>query len=76
MRFRRGSTSTLDPGMTSVVLPAANESDLETLPQEVLEAVQFDLVRTMDEVMTAVLTRLPIRGRTEEKNVGLSAPHG
>ena len=70
------AVAALRSGMTRVVLPAANESDLETLPQEVLEAVQFDLVRTMDEVMTAVLTRLPIRGRTEEKNVGLSAPHG
>ena len=70
------AVAALRSGMTRVVLPAANESDLETLPQEVLEAVQFDLVRTMDEVMIAVLTRLPIRRSTEAKNLGLSAPHG
>ncbi|HCO13067.1 MAG TPA: hypothetical protein DIT46_02705, partial [Gemmatimonadetes bacterium] len=59
-----------------VVLPAANESDLDTLPQEVLQAVQFDLVKTMDEVMTVALTRLPIRGSMEARNVVLSAPQG
>jgi ATP-dependent Lon protease len=70
------AVAALRSGMTRVVLPAANESDLETLPQEVLEALRFDLVRTMDEVMTAALTRLPIRVSTEAKDVGLSAPHG
>ena len=70
------AVAALRSGMTRVVLPAANESDLETLPQEVLEALRFDLVRTMDEVMTAALTRLPIRVSTEAKDMGLSAPHG
>ena len=70
------AVAALRSGMSRVVLPAANESDLDTLPQEVLQAVQFDLVKTMDEVMTVALTRLPIRGSMEARNVVLSAPQG
>ena len=70
------AVAALREGMTRVVLPAANETDLESLPQEVVDVVRFDLVKTMDEVMTAVLTRHPTGRRAETPNVVLSAPHG
>lgn len=72
------AVAALRGGMTRVVLPFANETDLETLPQEVLDAVDFDLVKTMDEVMTAVLARLPVERRTltSDAGTGVSAPHG
>ena len=69
------AVAALREGMTRVVLPAANETDLESLPQEVIDVVRFDLVKTMDEVMTAVLTRHPTGRRAETPNVVLSAPH-
>src|SRR5690606_42077039 len=45
----------LGNGVHRVVLPAANATDLELLPLEVTEGVRFALVRTMDEVLDAVL---------------------
>lgn len=53
------AVAALRNGMTHVVLPAANANDLETLPDEVLESVTFELVKTMDEVLDAVLIRHP-----------------
>jgi len=72
------AVAALRGSMTRVVLPSANETDLESLPQEVLDAVDFDLVKTMDEVMTAVLARLPAERRTlaPDAGAGVSAPHG
>ena len=73
------AVAALRSGMRRVVLPAANQSELELLPQEVREQVQFDLVRTMDEVMDAVLVRSPLRARrstADETVVGLPVSHG
>jgi ATP-dependent Lon protease len=77
------AVAALRSGMRRVVLPAANQSDLELLPQEVREQVKFELVRTMDEVMDAVLVQSPMRSRrgaaeesVEESVVGLPVPHG
>jgi ATP-dependent Lon protease len=73
------AVAALRSGMRRVVLPAANQSELELLPQEVLDNVQFELVRTMDEVMDAVLVRSPLRARRsppEESVVGLPVSHG
>jgi ATP-dependent Lon protease len=41
--------------ITEVVLPAENEKDLEELPEEVREALQFHLVGSMDEVLRVAL---------------------
>ena len=38
-----------------MVLPVANEPDLERLPDEVREGLEFLPVREMDEVLDAVL---------------------
>jgi ATP-dependent Lon protease len=72
------AVAALRSGMKRVVLPAANETDLETLPQEVLDSVTFDLVKTMDEVMSAVLARLPVESRSPMTDTasGASTAHG
>ena len=62
-----------------MVLPAANASDLELLPEEVLENVTFTQVRTMDEVMDAALTHRPLRTRPQEgvgPELGAPLTHG
>ena len=71
------AVAALRTGMTQVVLPKANENDLETLPREVLDSVKFTLVKSMDEVMDAVLARRPdsvLKERNPDIEVPL--PHG
>jgi ATP-dependent Lon protease len=72
------AVAALRSGMRCVVLPAANASDIELLPEEVKDEVQFELVRTMDEVMDAVLAKSPLRARraAPEEVVGVPASHG
>jgi ATP-dependent Lon protease len=71
------AVAALRTGMTQVVLPKANENDLETLPQEVLDNVTFTLVKSMDEVMDAVLARRPDSARKERNpDIGVPLPHG
>jgi ATP-dependent Lon protease len=72
------AVAALRSGMRRVVLPAANASDIELLPAEVREQVEFDLVRTMDEVMDAVLVGSSRRGRASasESEVGVTVSHG
>ena len=71
------AVAALRSGMRRVVLPAANASDLELLPEEVREQVMFDLVKTMDEVMDAVLVG-PRRAAApaSEAGLGVSVSHG
>jgi len=72
------AVAALRGGMKRVVLPAANATQLEALPREVLESLDFDLVKTMDEVMEAVLAAPPrARQRAEpEPSLGLPLSHG
>jgi ATP-dependent Lon protease len=42
-------------GIANVIIPYGNARELEELPEEVLAAVHFHPVRTMDEVMAFVL---------------------
>jgi ATP-dependent Lon protease len=71
------AVAALRGGMTRVVLPAANANDLETLPAEVLEQLTFDLVRSMDEVMEAVLARRTASPRTTPgSDLGIAISHG
>lgn len=46
-------------GLKSVVLPARNEADLEDLPEEVRQQIQFVFVETLDEVLAAALDSQP-----------------
>jgi ATP-dependent Lon protease len=42
-------------GITRIILPAENERDLEDIPQDVRDRMEFNLVESMDEVMTLAL---------------------
>ena len=42
-------------GLTKVILPADNERDLEEIPADVREKMEFHLVESMDEVMSVAL---------------------
>lgn len=42
-------------GLKTVILPKRNESDLETLPEEVRNSMKFNFVETVDEVLKAAL---------------------
>jgi ATP-dependent Lon protease len=46
--------------VTHVVIPAANQRDLEELPAEVRAGVRFHCVKTMDEVLALALRALPV----------------
>jgi ATP-dependent Lon protease len=71
------AVAALRSGIRRVVLPAANASDLELLPAEVLEGLHFVRVRTMDEVMEAALLRSPLRvGSGSTPELGPAPPHG
>jgi ATP-dependent Lon protease len=53
--IKEKAVAALRNGVRTVALPAANATDLELLPDEVTDSVHFQLVRTMDEVLDAVL---------------------
>jgi ATP-dependent Lon protease len=53
------AVAALRHGIRRMVLPAANMPDLELLPAEVREALEFVPVETMDDVLEAALTALP-----------------
>jgi ATP-dependent Lon protease len=42
-------------GLRTVILPKRNEADLEDLPEEVRESIQFVFVESVDEVLDAAL---------------------
>ena len=46
-------------GLSTVVMPAANEADLEDLPENVKESMKFIPVDTVDEVLDTALLELP-----------------
>jgi ATP-dependent Lon protease len=70
------AVAALRSGMRRVVLPAANASEIELLPAEVRENVEFDLVQTMDEVMDAVLVDSARRVTVPEAGLGVTVSHG
>jgi ATP-dependent Lon protease len=47
-------------GFTTIILPKENEKDLAEVPADVLQAVQVNLVETMDEVLQIALERAPM----------------
>jgi ATP-dependent Lon protease len=63
-------------GMKRVILPRENERDLEDIPADISEAMEFHLVDSMDEVVTIALdgTILPLEAKEShpeaEKRVG------
>jgi ATP-dependent Lon protease len=57
--IREKAVAALRHGVTTVVIPAGNEADLELLPTEVRDRLTFRPVETMDEVLDLVLTTPP-----------------
>jgi ATP-dependent Lon protease len=62
--IKEKAVAALRNGIRRVLIPAANAPELELLPREVLEGVEFLAVRGMDEVLDAAL---------EERGVGPAA---
>ena len=64
-------------GISEIILPKENEKDLEEIPDEVREALTFNLVESMDEVLRLALdgelTALPRPG-TEFDNPQADPP--
>jgi len=54
-------------GLKTVILPKRNQADLEDLPSEVRDAIQFVFVETVDEVLAAALEPNAIPSETEAK---------
>ncbi|HYH06415.1 MAG TPA: endopeptidase La, partial [Thermoanaerobaculia bacterium] len=67
-------------GITKVILPAENERDLEDIPTDVREKMEFHLVESMDEVMSLALdgTIVPLAAKEKlpepEKVISPDAP--
>ena len=67
-------------GLTRVILPAENERDLEDIPADVREKMEFHLVESMDEVVTLALdgTIVPLAAKEKlaepEKIIGAEPP--
>ncbi len=72
------AVAALRSGIRKVILPIANASDLELLPQEVRDQVAFALVRSMDQVLDEALVRSPLLLKRGPPDAGLSLPftHG
>jgi ATP-dependent Lon protease len=54
-------------GLKTVILPKRNEADLEDLPDEVRQAINFIFVETVDEVLNAALEPAPKTKRKTRK---------
>jgi ATP-dependent Lon protease len=67
-------------GITRIILPAENERDLEDIPADVREKMEFHLVESMDEVVTLALdgTIVPLTAKAKltqpEKVIGSEEP--
>ncbi|HEM61414.1 MAG TPA: endopeptidase La, partial [Chloroflexi bacterium] len=61
-------------GLNTVILPRHNEKDLDDLPEEVREKMNFVLVDTMDEVLKAALGEGFDRAVCEVGQAGNTAP--
>src|SRR5438094_7097478 len=67
-------------GLTKVIMPAENERDLEDIPADVREKMEFHLVESMDEVVALALdgTIVPLSPKEKlaepEKIIGAEPP--
>ena len=55
-------------GLKTVILPKRNEGDLEDLPEEVRESMNFVFVETVDEVLDNALEPAPKRKKKSKKS--------
>jgi len=67
-------------GITRIILPMDNERDLEEIPVEVREKMEFHLVESMDEVVSVALdgTIVPLEAKAKlpepAKTIGADEP--
>jgi ATP-dependent Lon protease len=62
-------------GIREVILPVENEKDLEDIPEDVRSAIQFHLVKEMDEVIAVALDgALPTVAESEPERDTVRAP--
>ena len=54
-------------GLKTVVLPARNETDLDELPEEVRNDIQFIFAETVDDVLRAALELPPEKPKRRSK---------
>jgi ATP-dependent Lon protease len=76
--IREKAVAALRQGLRTVVIPAGNRADLERLPDEVRDGLEFVLVHSMDEVLIPSLVRSPVpRPTPSTARLGdeLAAPH-
>ena len=62
--IKEKAVAALREGLSKVLLPAANAPELELMPKEVIEGLEFVPVRTMDEVLTEALPSMPENRRS------------
>jgi ATP-dependent Lon protease len=54
-------------GLKTIVLPKRNEADLEDIPDEIREAIDFVFVETVDEVLDTALEPAPkVKGKSKK----------
>jgi ATP-dependent Lon protease len=57
-------------GLKTIILPKRNEADLEDLPDEVREGINFVFVETVDEVLDVALEPAPkTKRKTKRKSI-------
>jgi len=69
------AVAALREGLSKVLLPAANAPELELMPEEVIDGLEFVPVRTMDEVLTEALTSMPEARRSFAEGGGPVGTH-
>ncbi|MDT8368127.1 MAG: endopeptidase La [Longimicrobiales bacterium] len=74
--IKEKAVAALRHGVRTVILPHANEPDLERLPDEVREGLDFRVVSEMDAVIEAVLQRRPGAGSHPPSGPGLPSDPG
>lgn len=57
-------------GMKTIILPKRNGHELDDVPQEVRDAVEFVLVDTMEQVLEVALEPLPVSGLPRRNGFG------
>jgi ATP-dependent Lon protease len=53
-------------GIKQIILPKENEKDLQDLPKDILDAINVNLVETMDEVLEIALERKPVPSQVSQ----------
>ena len=65
-------------GITTIILPRENEKDLDDLPEEIRNVMEFHLVDDVDEVVRLALENAPVAAppKAAPGRDGDDAPHG